>query len=116
MILSTGTAHAAVGTITEYPIPTGSSEPTGITAGPDGNLWFTESNANKVAKVTPSGVFTEYPVPTLNSQPFYITAGPDGNLWFTEFNANKVGKVTASGVFLAEYSIPNAASHPFCIG
>ncbi len=27
----------------EFPIPTGNSGPDGITAGPDGNLWFTES-------------------------------------------------------------------------
>jgi hypothetical protein len=33
------------GTITEYPIPTPDSGPNGITAGPDGALWFTESCA-----------------------------------------------------------------------
>ena len=30
------------GAFTEYPIPTASSNPEGITAGPDGALWFTE--------------------------------------------------------------------------
>ena len=30
------------GTITEFPLPTANSGPYGITAGPDGNLWFTE--------------------------------------------------------------------------
>ena len=30
------------GVITEFPIPTASSGPYGIAAGPDGNLWFTE--------------------------------------------------------------------------
>ena len=29
--------------ITEFPVPTANSEPYGITAGPDGNLWFTET-------------------------------------------------------------------------
>jgi streptogramin lyase len=28
--------------ITEFPIPTAGSEPFGITAGPDGALWFTD--------------------------------------------------------------------------
>ena len=36
--------------ITEFPTPTASSRPQGITTGPDGNLWFTEGNANKIVK------------------------------------------------------------------
>src|SRR5262249_39827406 len=70
----------------EFPIPTPSSGPAGITVGPDGNLWFTESAApvNKIGRVSTSGVFAEFPVPTPHSGPLGITAGPDGNLWFTE--------------------------------
>ena len=30
-------------TVTEYAVPTAGSRPYGITTGPDGNLWFTES-------------------------------------------------------------------------
>lgn len=41
-------------TVTEYTIPTLASTPTGITAGPDGNLWFTESAGNKIGKITTS--------------------------------------------------------------
>ncbi len=39
------------GSITEYPIPTSSSYPIGITAGPDGNLWFTEGEGNKIGRL-----------------------------------------------------------------
>jgi streptogramin lyase len=38
--LSSAPAWAAAGTITEFPTPAGIS----ITAGPDGNLWFTAGN------------------------------------------------------------------------
>jgi virginiamycin B lyase len=74
------------GVVTEFPIPTPGSRPTGITAGPDGNLWFTESRyetpgANKIGRITPSGVITEYSVPTGGGGPFAITLGPDGNLF-----------------------------------
>jgi hypothetical protein len=48
------------------------SNPTGITAGPDGNLWFSEFNANKLAKITTAGVFTEYAIPTSGSEPLGI--------------------------------------------
>ena len=34
------TTHA----ITEFPVPTASAGPDGITAGPDGNLWFAEGS------------------------------------------------------------------------
>jgi virginiamycin B lyase len=84
-------------TITEYATPTQNSDPQGITAGPDGNLWFTEYNVNKIGKTTPAGTITEYPIPTAASGPLIITAGPDGNLWFTEANVNKIGKITPTG-------------------
>jgi uncharacterized protein (TIGR03437 family) len=91
--------------ITEYPVPTAASNPTFITTGPDGNLWFTESDANKIGKITASGTITEFAVPTPNSQPWAITAGPDGNLWFTEISGNKIGIITTSGLF-TEYPLP----------
>src|SRR6266508_2761442 len=47
-----------------FPIPSANSMPIEITLGPDGNLWFTESNRSKVARITPAGVITEYPTPT----------------------------------------------------
>jgi hypothetical protein len=102
------------GVFTEYPVPTSDSGPAGIAAGPDGNLWFTEYQGTKVAKVTTSGVFTEYPLPTINRNPWVIATGPDGNLWFTDPAVNRVGKVTTSGVF-SEYPVPTANSGPEAI-
>ena len=70
----------------EYSIPTAGSGPTGITKGPDGNLWFAESVANKVGSITPGGSFAEFQVPNPSNTIRIndIVAGPDGNLWFTE--------------------------------
>src|SRR5262249_19128163 len=39
------------GAVTEFPIPTASSQPFGITAGPDGNLWFTEFPGGSLGRV-----------------------------------------------------------------
>ena len=72
--------------ITEFPTPSGNGA-TGITAGPDGNVWFTENYATypqNIDQIDPTtGVITEYPalLPAVN--PCAITTGPDGNLWFT---------------------------------
>src|SRR5437016_2052973 len=85
-------AHSV--TFTEYPLSTGSASPFGITLGPDGALWFTELDTNKIGRITMAGSVTEYALPTANSGPYKITAGPDGALWFTEGAANKIGRIT----------------------
>src|SRR5258707_2299380 len=77
-------ALALAPTCIEFNIPTTDSVPTGITAGPDGALWFSEEFKNKIGRITTDGVITEYPIPTLNSSPGDITTGPDGALWVTE--------------------------------
>lgn len=52
-------AGAAIGDITEFPIPTAGSNATGITSGPDGALWFTEiNNSDAIGRITTAGVIT----------------------------------------------------------
>src|SRR5690349_12794015 len=65
--------------ITEFPISAGSRA---ITAGPDGNLWFTLAD-DQIGRITPAGQVTAFPVPQSPFGPESITSGPDGNLWFT---------------------------------
>jgi streptogramin lyase len=65
----------------------------GITAGPDGNVWFTEADGNRLGRLTTGGSITEYPLPTANVGPYFITGGPDGNLWFTENLGNRIGRM-----------------------
>ncbi len=77
---------SGISSITEFPLPSGSFAPYGITAGPDGNLWFTESGANAIGMINPTThAISSFTVPTANAGPYGITAGPDGNLWFTEW-------------------------------
>jgi streptogramin lyase len=91
-----GAAAAAPGEFATFSLPAGSG-PEGITAGPDGNVWFTERGSDRIGRVTPGGEMTEFPLPTENAQPFQITAGPDGNLWFTELRTGEVGRITPTG-------------------
>jgi virginiamycin B lyase len=83
--------------ITEYNIPTPGSNPRHIASGPDGALWFTEGDGNKIGRISATGTITEYAVPTSASFPESIASGADGALWFTESNVNKVGRITTSG-------------------
>jgi virginiamycin B lyase len=100
LLLST----AAGASITEFNIPTAESAPRRIALGPDGNLWFTESHAEKIGRITPAGVITEYG-PT-SGAPEDITAGPDGALWFTEPGASKIGRITVAGAITKEFDVP----------
>src|SRR5689334_18296244 len=74
-------AQLCSGSILEYALPTRGSEPAGISAGPDGALWFTEEAGNRIGRITTSGSISEYAVPTRGSEPVGITAGPDGAIW-----------------------------------
>ena len=92
------------GTITEFTLPGGGTRlttphPTDITTGPDGALWFTDSNLGKIGRITTRGSLTQFTTP--QADPIGITTGPDGALWFTAtfFPAAKVGRVTTAGVF-----------------
>lgn len=98
----------------EFRLPTPDSRPYQIVSGPDGNLWFTQSNAGRIGKITPSGEITEFKVRD-GSGPYGITVGPDGNIWFTERFANMIAKFSTSGQLLAEYPIPTPRSQPWGI-
>ncbi|MBA3823547.1 MAG: virginiamycin B lyase, partial [Ktedonobacterales bacterium] len=82
------------GTITRFALPAG-GDPHSITSGPDGNLWFTEYNGNRIGRMTTQGALTLFALPA-NCAPESITTGPDGNLWFTAQSGN-IGKITPAG-------------------
>ena len=93
--LTAGTAAASGGgNVTIY---YGISGPEGITAGPDGALWFTNTGNNSIGRITTAGVVTNY-TGTGIDDPQAITAGPDGALWFTNFGNNSIGRITTTGV------------------
>ena len=101
------------GQFTEFPLPDPTSGPRSITAGPDGNLWFTECVPTdpvgcyngQIGRITPSGRITEFPLPNPDNEPWGITAGPDGNLWFTDAEGNRIGRITPSGS-IKEFALP----------
>jgi streptogramin lyase len=108
------------GSVTRFPVPAmgtiigGGGAGLHITAGPDGNLWYTEIGLAKIGRLSPNGVVTEFPLASTNGNPGGITAGPDGNLWFTEnlfpSGLGKIGRISPSGV-VTEFPIatPNSA-------
>jgi virginiamycin B lyase len=103
------------GVITEFPLPNGNNDfPLAITAGPDGNLWYVNTNGG-VGHVTTAGSSVELMITTAATStpfPYGITKGPDGALWVTEPGSNQIGQVSgvATNDALAAAVLPASRS------
>ncbi len=84
----------------------------GITAGPDGRMWYTDEFDSAIDAINVDGSgFTSYPVP--NGSPDMIIAGPDGNLYFGEADG-VIGRITTAGV-VTRYTLPGNPGTNFVI-
>src|SRR5215470_2927041 len=104
--------------ISEFPLPplnvVAPFGAVGITAGPDGNVWFADPTAHAVGRLTPAGQVTEFPTPGIEADA--ITAGPDGNLWFlnnalTFSGSPAIGRITPAGQ-VTEFTLPDQLAEP----
>ncbi len=102
------------GIFTEFKTHTAASMPTGITAGPDGNMWFTENAVGKIARITLRGAITEFPIPAPSASPVGIVTGPDGKLWFAENGNSRIGRITTAGA-IVDYPTPTRSAAPVLI-
>jgi streptogramin lyase len=92
--------------IVEYSIPTANSQPNQIIVA-NGDVWFNEVGAGKIARVTSAGAITEFQAPGQDSPTTgVICAGPDG-IWFS--GPHEIGEIAFDGTtVLREFSIPSA--------
>jgi virginiamycin B lyase len=86
-----------------FPLGTAADEPGGLTIGPDGNLWVTQVQSNKVVRVTTSGAVRVFRL-SGGGGPLDITTGPDRALWFTELGHGLrpqfgIGRLALDGSF-----------------
>lgn len=85
------------GVATTYQLPAGTSNPSSITADPNGNLWFAEGWAptpGGIGTITTSGSISIFAAPTFNgclSYPSYTVSGPGGYIWFADSGCSDVG-------------------------
>jgi virginiamycin B lyase len=113
---------SAIGTMTTdgqfhfFTLPSSGVSLDGIAAGPDGNLWFTETafdqstnRVPKIGRITPAGKVTEFALSSLPETDSLgpIIAAPDGNLWFgvdsynpsNYYSIGKMGRISPQGAF-----------------
>ena len=110
-------AEPSAAAITEFSLNTPASTPSGIAAGPDGNVWVAESSSSRIARVTPGGTVTEFALPA-GREPLGITSA-GGLVWFTERLGNRIGRLNPSAgsdaaiqASLAEFLVAGAGSKP----
>jgi hypothetical protein len=97
------------GVISEFDV---TYAPFGITAGPDGALWFTATlgSLGEIGRITTSGVTSAFSWPgELRSS---IVAGTDGALWFPA--GQVIGSMSVGGASLT-FPIPTMSSAPLDI-
>lgn len=86
--------NPATQTSSVWTLPPGGTQPTAITAGSDGNLWFTESGNAALGVVTPAGEFVATQFDGDQAErPDAITAGPDGQIWWPNDHGHSVSYV-----------------------
>jgi virginiamycin B lyase len=108
-------------TFHEYPVPDNGHgvNLNGITAGPDGNVWFTNARlggpVGEIESITPAGAITAFP--QANTAPDAIVTGADGNLWYGgrfpgSLTNGVIGRVTTDGT-ATEFLLPRLGGQEF---
>ena len=97
LALAAPAVAAAAESVEQFDTPQAASSPGGITAAPDGALWFTERSAPAIGRVDLEGAITEFPITAVNAAPQDIAVGPAGDLWATDAFGGVVHRITLEG-------------------
>ena len=98
-------------TINSYTDPS-ISNPTSITTGSDGALWFPDGGSGGIGRITTNGVVSSYGGAGIGES-YGIASGSDGALWFTLIQSDSIGRITTDGN-VSDYSDPNG-DQPYAI-
>jgi streptogramin lyase len=93
------------GEMTEFALPSAPGErhcPQGMSASPDQNLWYTDTEAGVIAYLTPDGISTEVAVLAASSpQALYLVGGD--SFWFTGY-AGHLGSLSWAGEITSHFA------------
>ncbi len=80
----------------------------GVAVAPDGTVWATLPNADKLLRIAPDGEMTAFDAPSRRSGLGDIAVDSNGAVYFLELSANKIGRF-AGGRF-EEFDVPTPAA------
>ena len=97
----------------EYPAAL-SSQPYEIISGPDGNVWYTAHNKDRVVVLRPADgtVLHSYSLSTIapGCGPTGITIGPDRSVWISCYGADALVRITPSNGAQKVYALPKSTT------
>jgi virginiamycin B lyase len=101
-------ARAESISIREWAVPTPNALPHDAAVGPDGALWFTETNANKLGRFDETtSTFHELALHTADSGPHGLALDVAGNVWFTANKKGYVGMLSPATGKIIQYPLPD---------
>lgn len=96
----------------EFTVPTSGSRPNDLSVDSRGFVWFSEADANKVARFDPwKAEFSEYPVES-GSRPSGVTVDKYNLVWFTMSDSNKIARLDPRTATYDTYNVPTDHSRP----
>jgi len=97
-----------------YPIARPSAHPSGIGAD-DRGVWFSETEAGRIATMSGRGELVEYEIPDAGSRPYAVAASRlEGRILFTDVGLNRIGVLSSAARF-TWIAIPTRDSQPLGI-
>jgi len=101
--------------MTVYDAPRGSG-PYGITATPDGTVWYASLAGNHIARVDPAtGAATVVEPPTKDQGARRIWTDSRGRLWVSEWNAGQVGMYDPASSSWKEWRLPGDRPQTYAV-
>jgi streptogramin lyase len=93
------------------------SAPNDLALDAQGNVWFTEFNADSLGRLDPrTGLMRHYPLSSKKSvqtlAPFGIAVDPQGMVWFTEMSTGQVGRLDPARGRVRLFSVPGPKVAP----
>jgi virginiamycin B lyase len=114
VVLAGAAPPASAGTRV-IPVPTSEAGLGRIVTAPDGTMWFTEEDANKVGRITPDGQITEFAFPaefpgttTLKD----LDVAPDGTIWVVYESGERVRHMNPDGSVIADGQL-DSSGYPY---
>jgi virginiamycin B lyase len=103
------------GAVRTFPTPRGRG-PYGITAGPDGTVWFSSLAGSYIARIDPDSSQVEtFDVPTRGGGARRIWSDSAGRLWVTEWFAGKLARFDPGTREWKEWALPGEDPQPYAV-
>jgi streptogramin lyase len=96
------------GVLSKFQPPT-NGKPQRLDLDPDGNVWFTERQGNKIGLLdVKTETFREYALPGPEASPYAITVDKDRMIWYSSHEQDTINRLDPKSGEVMEYPYPHA--------